>query len=129
MLDTFTFQEVENREVGKLLKSLDGRKSTGEDKIPTKLVSLAANELTNTVTTAINCSIRNSRFPNDAKKAAVCPLDKGEQNRTVVRNFRPVSVLNTFSKIYEKVLTQQLIKHLDKTLSVFIAAYRKAYGT
>ena len=70
VLDTFTFQEVE----GKLLKSLDGRKSTGEDQIPTKLVSLAANELTNTVTTTINCSIRNSRFPNDAKKAAVYPL-------------------------------------------------------
>ena len=46
-----------------------------------------------------------------------------------MRNFRPVSVLNTFSKIYEKVLKQQLIKHLDKTLSVFIAANRKAYGT
>ena len=63
------------------------------------------------------------------KKAAVCPLDKGEPNRTVERNFRPVSVLNTFSKIYEKVLKQQLIKHLDNTLSVFIAAYRRAYGT
>ena len=65
---TFTFQEVENQEVAHLLKSLDGRKSTGEDKIPPKLVSLAANELTNNLTTAINCSIRNSRFPNDAKK-------------------------------------------------------------
>ena len=45
------------------------------------------------------------------------------------KNFRPVSVLNTFSKIYEKVMKQQLIVHLDTTLSVFIGAYRKAYGT
>ena len=45
------------------------------------------------------------------------------------RNFRPVSVLNTFSKIYEKVLKQQLNQHLDNTLSVFIAAYRRAYST
>ena len=57
VLGTFTFQEVGNQEVGHLLKSLDGRKSTGEDKIPPKLVSLAANELTNNLTTAINCSI------------------------------------------------------------------------
>ena len=42
---------------------------------------------------------------------------------------RPVSVLNTFSKIYEKVMKQQLIVYLDTTLSVFIGAYRKAYGT
>ena len=78
---------------------------------------------------AINCSIQNSRFPDDAKKAAVCPLDKGEPNRIVERNFRPVSVLNTFSKIYEKVLKQRLNQHLDNTLSVFIAAYRRAYST
>ena len=73
VLDTFTFQEIEHKEVAQPLKSLDGRKSTGEDKIPPKLVSLAANELTNILTTAVNCSIRNSRFANDAKKAAVCP--------------------------------------------------------
>ena len=67
MLDTFTLQEINNQEAAKLLKSLDGGKSNGEDKIPPKLVSLAANELANTLTTAINCSIRNSRIPNDAK--------------------------------------------------------------
>ena len=78
---------------------------------------------------AINCSIRNFCFPNDAKKVAVCPSDKGESNRTVERNFRPVSVLNTFSKMYEKVLRKQLVQHLYKTLSVFIAAYRQKYGT
>ena len=108
---------------------MDGRKSTGADKIPPKTVTLAANELTNTLTTAINCTIRNSRFLNEAEKAAVCPLDKGEPNRTAVMNFRPVSVLNTFSKVYEKVVKQQLVKHLDITLSIFIAAYRRAYGT
>ena len=49
-MEGFTFQEIEDiKEVAQLLKSLDGRKSTGEDKIPPKLVSLAANELTNTL--------------------------------------------------------------------------------
>ena len=129
VLNTFSFHEIGNQEVIELLKSLDGRKSTGEDQIPPKLVSLASNELSAALTMAINCSIRNSRFPDDAKKAAVCPLDKGEPNRTVERNFRPVSVLNTFSKIYEKVLKQQLTQHLDNTLSVFISAYRRAYST
>ena len=65
-MEGFTFQEVENIEVAQLLKSLDGRKSTGEDKIPPKLVSLAVNELTNTLTSAINSTIRKSCFPNNA---------------------------------------------------------------
>ena len=101
-LATFTFQEIGSHEVAKLLKSLDGKKSTDEDQIPPKLVSLAANELTHILTTAINCSIQNFRFPIDAKKAAVCSLVNGESNRTLEKNFRPVSVLNTFSEIYKK---------------------------
>ena len=112
-----------------LSKSLDGRKSTGEDQIPPKLVSLASNKLPSAWTIAINCSIRNSRFPDDAKKAAVYPLDKGEPNRKVERNFRLISVLNALSKIYEKVLKEQQTQNLDNTLSVFIAAYRRACST
>ena len=107
-----------------LLKSLDSKKSTGEYQIPPKLVSLASNESSVALTMAINCCIRNCRFPNDAKMPAVRALDKGEPNRIVERNFRSVSVLNTFSKIYEKVLKQQLTQRLDNTLSVFIVAYR-----
>ena len=45
------------------------------------------------------------------------------------RNYRPVSILNTFSKVFEKILKEQLSPFLDKTLSVFIAAYRTAYST
>ena len=108
---------------------LDGSKSTGVDQIPPKLISLASDDLAVPLTNAINCSIRNFIFPQNAKTAAVCPLDKGEPLRTVERNYRPVSILNTFSKIFEKILKDQLSPFLDKTLSIFIAAYRTAYST
>ena len=128
--EPFSFKEVENSAVLRLLKEVDGRKSTGrEDNIPPKLVSLASVELTAPLTNAINSSIRNSQFLEREKRASVCPLDKGEQDETVERNIRPVSVLNAFSKIYEKVVRNQLIPHLDKSLSVFIAAYRERYRT
>ena len=127
--DPFSFHEVQHHKVWALLKSLDKKKSTGEDKIPPKLVHLAAEELTVPLTTAINNSLKYNRFPEKGKRAAVCLLDNGESNRTVEKNFRPVSVLNTFSKIYEKIIKQPLVLYLDKTLSVFIGAYRKAYGT
>ena len=127
--NSFSFHEVQVCQVREQLRSLDGRKSTGEDQIPPKLVLLAADDLAAPLTDAINSSIRNYRFPDNGKRAAVCPLDKGEANRTVERNFRPVSILNIFSKIYEKILKNQLVPYLDETLSLFIAACRKAYGT
>ena len=113
---------MENSVVLRPLKEVDGRKSTGEDNIPPKLVSLAPVELTAPLTKAINSSIPNSQFPEKGKCTSVCPLNKGEQDKTVERNFRPLSVLNAFSKIYEKVIKNKLIPHLDKSLSVFTAA-------
>ena len=56
-------------------------------------------------------------------------LDKGEPIRTADKNYRPISVLNTLSKTFEKNLKEQLIPSLDETLRTFIAAYRRAYST
>ena len=130
--NSFSFSEaevVEFSQVRKQLESLDGRKSTGEDQIPPKLVLLAADELALSLANAINSCTRNYRFPDNEKRDAVCPLDKGEANRTVERNFRPVSILNVFSKIYEKALKNQIVLDFEKTLSLFITAYRKSYDT
>ena len=112
-----------------MLRAIDCKKSTGEDQIPPRLLSLAGNDLALPLTNAINTSIQESRFPENGKRAAVCPLDKGEVDQTKEKNFRPVSVLNAFSKIFEKVVKKQLMMYLDKALSVFIAAYRKSYST
>ena len=93
--------------------------------IPPKLVSLSVDELTVPLTDAINSSIRNFKFPDKGKRAAVSPLDKGEENITVVKNIRPINVLNVFSKVFEKIIKKQQMPYLDKTLSIFIDAYRE----
>ena len=86
---TFSFQEVSTDNVFRLLRAINDNKSTGEDKIPPKLVHLAARELSIPLTKAINISIRNSEFPAHGKQAAVTPLDKGEPIRTVEKFFAP----------------------------------------
>ena len=85
---------------------LDGGKSTGVDLIPSKLFSLASDDLAVPFTNAINCSIRNFIFPQNVKPATVCSLDKGEPVHTVERNYHPVSILNTSSKIFENILKE-----------------------
>ena len=40
-------------------------------------------------------------------------------------NFRPVSVLNTFSKVYERVMKDQIVCGMEKYFSPFLSAYRK----
>ena len=81
---------------------LDGSKSTGVDQFPPKLVSLASDGLTVPLIKAINCSIQNFIFPQNAKTAAVCPLDKGEPVRTMERNYCPVRISTLFPKSLRK---------------------------
>ena len=113
----------------KRLKNIDTKKSTGFDKISHKLVKLSAEVLSTPLSIAINNSLKYGAFPDDAKIASVIPLDKGKPNKTEISNFRSLTILNTFSKIYEKVIKDQLVSGLDKYLSPFISAYRKEYST
>ena len=55
--EPFSFKEMENSAVLRLFKEVDGRKSTGEDSIPPKLVSPASVELTAPLTNAIKGSL------------------------------------------------------------------------
>ena len=123
----FSFESTNPVEVQKRLKNIDTKKATGFDKIPPKLVKLSAEVLSTPHSIAINNSLKYGVFPDDAKIASVIPQGKPSKNK--ISNFRPVSILNNFSKIYEKVIKDQLVSGLDKYLSPFISAYRKVYST
>ena len=125
----FTFTEVKCDEILTLLKNLNIKKSSGVDTIPPKLVKLASNFISAPLTHCINTTLKNASFPDNAKKALVTPLDKGGVNKNVLSNFRPVSVLNCFSKVFELVVKNQMESFLNTCLSVYIGAYRKHYST
>ena len=125
----FSFETTNPVEVQKRLKNIDTKKATDFDKIPPKLVKLSAEKLSTPLSIAINSSLKYGVFPDDAKITSVIPPDKGKPNKNEISNFRSVSILNTFSKIYEKVVKDQLVSGLDKYLSSFISAYRKGYST
>ena len=84
--------------------------------------------LTPLLTNSINSSIEHNIFPDLAKAALVVPLDKGKPNKNYVSNFRPVSILNTFSKIYERVIKNQLFHGMENVFSPQISACRKNYN-
>ena len=56
-------------------------------------------------------------------------VDKKTNNKYVISNFRPVSILNCFSKVYENVTKNELLKSMNVRLSPFLSAYLKNYNT
>ena len=78
---------------------------------------------------AINNSISKGVFSDNAKIASVSHIDKQSNDKNKVSSFRPVSFLNTFSKIYESVIKIQLSSVLNNIFSPYLAAYRESYST
>ena len=68
-------------------------------------------------------------FPENAKVASVTPIDKKTDDKKSVLNFRPISVLNCFSKVYENLLKTQHVEKMNNLFSPFISAHRESYNT
>ena len=123
-----TSETVNETEI-KNLRDLDIKKASGIDTMLPKLIKLLVNFLTPLLTKDINTSITQNVFPENTKTASVIPLNKGKPNKNEISNFKPVSVLNTFSKIYERVIKDQVVCGMEKYFSPFLSVYRKNYSS
>ena len=123
----FNFSSTTVKEVNDLLNKTDPTKATGYDDIPPKLLKLGATELAPTITNLINQSIEKCRFPTASKKSELSPLYKNKDN-LIADNYRPLSILPSVSKIFEKVFNQQLYDYFKHILSGLLSAFRKKYG-
>ena len=76
----------------------------------------------------IKTDSESSCFLENAKNASVKPVYKKE-SRSDKNNYRPVSVLNGFSKIYERFINDKLLSHVNDILPDFVSAYRSKYSS
>ena len=70
----------------------------------------------------INKSFQEGVFPDQMKSARVIPIHK-EGSKSDVGNYRPISLLTSFSKIFEKVMHCRLLKFLESNNSLFEMQY------
>ena len=71
--------------------------------------------------------IDNNSFFEGAKIATVGPIYK-KSDRDKIENYRPVNILNCFSKVCERFLHKQFQPFLETFLFGFVAAYREGYN-
>ena len=126
-LNSFDFQQIKAREVKKLLNEIDIKQAVGIYTIPPKLIKIGEDIIAEPLTQQF--TLRQGIFLDNAKIASVVPVDKVKPDKYDVLNYSPVSILNAFSKIYEKVIKNHLMSYFDKYFSPFISAYRKSYST
>ena len=104
-------------EIGKIIQKLK-LCSTGWDNIPAILLKENCNTFKPVITHIVNSSLEMGVFPKEMKIANVVPIFKAG-GMDEITNYRPVSILTTISKIYEKIFYSRLITFLKEQKILF----------
>jgi exonuclease III len=100
-------------EMEKVIFSLKPKNSHGYDEISTKILKISAPFVISPLTYIFNKVIQTGNFPDRLKFSEIKPLfKKGDKSK--FNNYRPISLLPTFSKIIEKIIYKRLYAHVNK---------------
>ena len=108
----FSFQRINVQEIVNLVKGIDVGKATGLDNIPCKLLKIAADVGAPSLTCIFNQPLLTDIYPSDWKLTKVTPIFKNG-SKTDLNNYRPISVIPAVTKIFEKIIYDQLYIYLN----------------
>ena len=103
----FQFTQVDANYIKKAVVALKNSKSSGPDKIPTKILKDAIEAICQPLAIVFNASFEERTFPDIWELARVTPIFKSGQ-KSNLSNYRPISVLSVFSRLLEKLAHNQL---------------------
>ena len=126
-MQEFKFEKLDQQTMKKYLTRIKVNKAAGYDGIPPKMIQICDEETCGILTGIINECFDLKIYPDDMKKAEISPLFKkaDDMNKT---NYRPVSVLTTFNKVFETIITSQLTEYFEPLFHKMLCAYRKKYS-
>ena len=128
--EKFSFKPENAEKIEKLIDKLKENTAIGNDDIGAKLIKDIKKELSPTLTKIINLGYITNTFPDIMKSAIIKPIYK-EDDTNNFKNYRPIAILPTLSKLFERAATNQLTEFLEenKILSPLQHAYRKNHST
>ena len=106
------FQPINSETTLKIINRLKSKSSHGFDNLSTKLLKEIKYEILNPLTHIINQSLTTGIFPELLKIAKISPIYK-KDDKTKLNNYRPISILPSISKIFEKVIFSQIDDHFQ----------------
>ena len=111
--NSFYLRPITEQEVRNHINQLNQSKSVRPSDPPIKFIKMAKDVISPFLTKIFNLCIIKGEYPKDLKSACVIPIyKKGEKN--LCGNYRPISLISPFSKIFEKCILSQLNSFFSK---------------
>ena len=119
---SFEFSLLEQETVFKIISKINSKHSCGHDDISTILMKNICPLILSPITLILNQSLSTGIFPDRLKIAKIIPLFKKEDPHKL-DNYRPISLLPAFSKIFEKAVFLQLYEYFNKNNLLYKSQY------
>ena len=125
----FSFTTVNEENIQREILDLNSKKPGTFGNIPTKMLKSSSDICNVALQNIWNSEILGKLyFPNKLKLAEITPVYK-KKDPTLVENYRPVSVLPSISKFFERIMQKQFSNFVDQFLSPYLCGYRKGCNT
>ena len=106
----FSFSNVSAEDISTIINNFKPKSSAGHDNLSMKLLKSINGIISDSFALIMNQSLNTGIFPGKLKIAKVLPVFK-KDDKSLLNNYRPISLLPAFSKIIEKTVYQQLYSY------------------
>ena len=117
--------ELSSQRISKIISDLNPNKARGFDNISIKMIQLCGDTIVFPLKLIFTDAMSSGIFPNKWKKGNITPVHK-KSSKQLIKNYRPISLLPIFAKIFEKLIYDSLYKYLhnNKVLSEKQSGFR-----
>ena len=127
-LPSFSFSLTDITDIENEINYLNPNKATTFNNIPAKNLKQTSDICSPTLNKIWCEAVSICSFPSKLKLADITATYK-DGDATCVKNYRPISVLPVVSKLFERIMQNQIFLYIEEYLSPFLCGYRKGYST
>ena len=105
--------DIDKDEILKIIRALNIHKVHGHDDISIRMIKICNISLLKPLTILFQNSMKSSCYPFIWKRSNIIPVNK-TNDKQLVKNYRPISLLPIFGKIFEKIIFDRLYNFLSQ---------------
>lgn len=111
------------------LRSLKNGKSPGQDQIRNEALKNASRKLIVAITLIFNACLQLSYFPKAWRHAITTPVPKPNKPHSCPSSYRPISLLSTLSKVFERLILDRLKDSLQDKIPNYQFGFKQGHST
>lgn len=105
--ETFSVQEIAD------IISKNKNTTPGINNISNKILKLTNENIHTKITQLMNTTMKDQIYPENWKKIKVIPILKPDKNPDQITSYRPIALINSLTKIFNKLIKHRLDTHLN----------------